>query len=113
MSGFKNFLLRGNLIEVAVAFIMAASFATVVTTFVAWLTDQLPNSVDDVFTNDKNSFGAFMNALIAFVILGAIVYFLIVVPYTKARERFFPAEASGPTEIDLLTEIRDSLANRP
>lgn len=113
MSGFKNFLLRGNLIEVAVAFIMAAAFATVVTTFVAWLTNELPESAQEVFGNDENSFGAFMNAVISFVILGAIVYFLIVVPYTKAKERFFPAEASGPTEIDLLTEIRDSLAHRP
>jgi large conductance mechanosensitive channel len=112
MSGFKNFLLRGNLVEVAVAFIMAAAFGTVVTTFVAWLTDRLPKSLDDVFTNDPNSFGAFMNALISFVIVGAVVYFLIVVPYTTAKERFFPAEASGPTEVDLLTEIRDSLVTR-
>jgi len=112
VSGFKNFLLRGNLVEVAVAFIMAAAFGTVVTTFVAWLTDKLPKSLDDVFTNDPNTFGAFMNALISFVILGAVVYFLIVVPYTQAKERFFPAEASGPTEIDLLTEIRDSLATK-
>jgi len=112
MSGFKNFLLRGNLVEVAVAFIMAAAFGTVVTTFVAWLTDKLPKSLDDVFTNDPNSFGAFMNALISFVIVGAVVYFLIVVPYTTAKERFFPAEASGPTEVDLLTEIRDSLVTR-
>ncbi|WP_183100303.1 MscL family protein [Nocardioides pelophilus] len=112
MSGFKNFLFRGNLIEVAVAFIMAAAFATVVTTFVAWVTNQLPKGVDNIFSNEENSFGAFMNALIAFVIMGAIVYFVIVVPYTRAKERFFPAEASGPTEIDLLTEIRDSLAHR-
>jgi len=112
VSGFKNFLLRGNLVEVAVAFIMAAAFGTVVTTFVAWLTDKLPKSLDDVFTNDPNTFGAFMNALISFAILGAVVYFLIVVPYTQAKERFFPAEASGPTEIDLLTEIRDSLATK-
>jgi len=112
MSGFKNFLLRGNLVEVAVAFIMAAAFGTVVTTFVSWLTAQLPEGVEDVFTNNENSFGAFMNALISFVILGAVVYFLIVVPYTQAKERFFPAEASGPTEVDLLTEIRDSLATK-
>ncbi len=54
--------------------------------------------------------GEFINALIAFVILAAIVYFLIVVPYTKAKERFFPAEIEGPSEVELLTEIRDSLA---
>jgi large conductance mechanosensitive channel len=112
MTGFKNFLLRGNLVEVAVAFIMAAAFGTVVTTFVAWLTDQLPKKLDDVFTNDPNSFGAFMNALIAFIILGAVVYFLIVVPYTKAKEKFFPVEAGGPTEVELLTDIRNALVTR-
>ncbi|MEZ0578005.1 MscL family protein [Nocardioides sp. MH1] len=112
MSGFKNFLLRGNLVEVAVAFIMAASFAAVVSTFVAWLTAQLPDGVSDVFSNDKNSFGAFMNAVIAFVILGAVVYFLVVLPYTKAKDKFFPVEAGGPTEIELLTDIRNALTSR-
>ena len=110
MSGFKNFLLRGNLIEVAVAFIMATSFAAVVTSFVAWLTDQMPDTASKYFSNDPKSFGAFLNAVIAFVLLAAVVYFFIVVPYTKAKERFFPAEAAGPTEVDLLTQIRDSLA---
>lgn len=110
MSGFKNFLLRGNLVEVAVALIMALSFAEVVNTFVAWLTAQLPESLDSVFSNTANSFGAFVNAVIAFVILGAVVYFLVVMPYTKAKERFFPGEVAGPSEVELLTEIRDSLA---
>ena len=50
MTGFKNFLLRGNLIELAVAFIMAAAFASVVTAFTAWLTGLLPGT-DDVFAN--------------------------------------------------------------
>lgn len=111
MSGFKNFLLRGNLIEVAVAFIMATAFGAVVTAFVAWLTSLLPKSATKYFS-DTEPFGAFMNALIAFVLMAAVVYFFIVVPYTKAKERFFPAEAAGPSELDLLTQIRDSLANR-
>ena len=112
MSGFKNFILRGNLIEVAVAFIMAASFGAVVTSFVAWLTDQMPKSAAEYFSNDPKTFGAFLNAVISFVLLAAVVYFFIVVPYTKAKEKFFPAEAAGPSELDLLTEIRDSLAAR-
>lgn len=112
MSGFKNFLLRGNLIEVAVAFIMATAFASVVSTFIAWLTAQLPKSASNVFSNDPNSFGAFLNAVISFVLIAAVVYFLVVVPYTKAKARFFPEEAAGPTEVELLTEIRDSLATR-
>lgn len=113
MSGFKKFLLQGNLVDIAVAFIIATAFGAVVTTFVAWLTDQMPKSMDDVFTNEANSFGAFLNAVIAFVILAAVVYFLIVTPYTKAKERFFPdaPEAQSP-EVELLTQIRDSLAAR-
>lgn len=109
MTGFKDFLLRGNLVEIAVGLIMALAFAEVVNTFVAWLTAQMPASLDSVFSNEPNSFGAFLNAVIAFAILGAVVYFLIVLPYTRAKERFFPGEVAGPSEIEVLTEIRDTL----
>lgn len=111
LSGFKNFLLRGNLIELAVAVIIGAAFASVVTTFTNWLTAQLPSGVSDYFDNTENSFGAFMNAVIAFVIMAAVVYFFIVVPYTKAKERYFPSAPPGtPEDIKLLGEIRDLLA---
>lgn len=111
MSGFKNFVLRGNLVDLAVAVIIGTAFGTVVLTFTNWLTAQLPEGAQDVFGNEKNSFGAFMNAIIAFLIVAAVVYFLIVIPYTKAKERFFPAEAEGkPADIALLEEIRDLLA---
>lgn len=110
MTGFKNFMLKGNLIELAVAFIMAAAFATVVTTFVAWLTSMLPKAASDAF-DGKTEGGAFGNALIAFILISAVVYFLIVMPYTKAKERFFPSEEPGaPADVQLLTEIRDLLA---
>ena len=109
MSGFKNFLLRGNLIDIAVAFIIGAAFATVVGAFTAWLTSLMPDSLDDVFSN-TTYFGAFMNAVIAFVLVAAIVYFFVVVPYTRARERFFPSPPPGtPEDIELLREIRDLL----
>lgn len=110
MDGFRSFLLRGNLIELATGLIMALAFAEVVATFTNWLTSLLPDSADDFFSNVPNSFGAFLNAVVAFAIMGAVVYFFIVVPYTKAKERFFPAEVSGPGEAELLTEIRDLLA---
>ena len=111
MTGFKNFLLRGNLIELAVAFIMGAAFATVVTAFTAWLTSLLPGGTD-AFDGDE-PLGAFLNALIAFILISAVVYFFIVMPYTKAKERYFPAEEPGePADVALLTEIRDLLAQR-
>ncbi|WP_457191914.1 MscL family protein [Nocardioides sp. P5_E3] len=112
MSGFKAFVLKGNLIEIATGLIMALAFAAVVTTFTAWLTGLLPSS-DDFFTDEVGSFGAFLNALIAFLIMGAVVYFFIVVPYTKARERFFPTEEAGAApDVALLEEIRDLLRAR-
>ena len=108
MTGFKNFLLRGNLVELAVAFIMGAAFATVVTAFTAWLTSLLPGGTD-LFAEDSEA-GAFLNALIAFLLLAAVVYFFIVVPYTKAKERYFPSPEPGePADVALLTEIRDIL----
>lgn len=113
MSGFKNFILKGNLIEIATGLIMALAFAAVVTTFTAWLTGLMPDSASSYFSTEAQSFGAFLNAVIAFLIMAAVVYFLIIVPYTKAKERFFPAEEEGtPADVALLEEIRDLLATR-
>ena len=113
MTGFKNFLLRGNLVDLAVAVIIGTAFAAVIAAFTAWLTGVLPGA-DETFKNvELGDFGFFLNALISFVILGAVVYFLIVLPYTKARERYFPSPAPGtPEDIKLLQEIRDLLAAR-
>ncbi|GCD89509.1 MscL family protein [Nocardioides sp. LS1] len=117
MTGFKNFILRGNLVELAVAFIMAGAFAAVVTATVALIMD-LVGKVGGTpdfsnYTPHGIHVGAWLTALIAFLIMAAVVYYLIVMPYTKAKERFFPAEPTGtPADIALLTEIRDLLATR-
>ena len=113
MSGFKNFVLRGNLIEISTGLIMALAFASVVTTFTAWLTGLMPDSASEYFSTEEQSFGAFLNAVISFLIMAAVVYFFIVVPYTKAKERFFPSEEAGtPADIALLEEIRDAIKAR-
>ncbi len=118
MKGFKEFILRGNLVELAVAFIMAVAFAAVVTAFVQMILDivgKLGGSPDfSGYAPGGVHVGSFLTALISFLILAAIVYFFVVVPYMKARERFMPTEAeSAPTEdITLLTEIRDLLRDR-
>ena len=112
MSGFKAFILKGNLIEIATGLIMALAFAAVTTTFTEWLTGLLPVN-EDFFSDEVGSFGAFLNAVIAFLIMAAVVYFFIVMPYTKAKERFFPAEEPGtPADVALLEEIRDLLRAR-
>ena len=112
MTGFKNFLFRGNLVDLAVAVIIGTSFGAVVTAFTAWLTSQL-GGAKSVFNGAAlGDFAFFVNALISFVILAAVVYFLIVLPFTKAKERYFPSPAPGtPEDIVLLKEIRDLLAN--
>ena len=115
MTGFKNFILRGNLVELAVALIMALAFTAVVTATVNLLMDIVgkiggqPDFSD--YAPGGVSVGAWITALISFVILAAVVYFIIVMPYTKARERFFPSEEPGtPPDVQLLEEIRDLLA---
>lgn len=111
MTGFRNFLLKGNLIDLAVAVIIGVAFGLVVSTFTNWLTAQMPESASEIFSNQENSFGAFLNAVIAFVILAAVVYFFVVTPYIKAKDKFFPSEEPGtPEDIALLQEIRDLLA---
>ncbi len=110
MSGFKNFILRGNLVDLAVAVIIGVAFGAVVKTFTAWLTGLMPDNASEYFSTEAQSFGAFLNAVISFVLLAAVVYFFVVTPYVKAKERFFPSEPSGtPADIALLEEIRDLL----
>ena len=115
MTGFRNFVLKGNLIEIAVGLIMALAFAAVVTAFVAWLTSLMPDSVSNIFS-DTEPFGAFMNAVISFLLIATVVYFFIVMPYTKAKEMMRKDEGeevtAAPEDVVLLTEIRDLLRER-
>ena len=111
MKGFKDFVMRGNLVELAVAFIMAAAFAAVVTTFTHWLLSLIPAGATNF---GDTEFGLFLTALVSFLVIAAVVYFFIVTPYEKAKARFGKqeAEASAPDDIVLLKEIRDLLASR-
>lgn len=116
MSGFKKFLLQGNLVQLAVAFVIGAAFAAVVTSFTAVVMDLIGKvGGKPDFSNwvpGGVHVGAFLTALIGFVIVAAVVYFFIVVPYTKAKERYFPDPEPGATELDVLVEIRDALQNK-
>lgn len=115
MTGFKNFILRGNLVELAVAFVMAAAFAAVVTATVALLMDvigKLGGTPDfSTYAPGGVHVGTWITAVISFVLMAAVVYFVIVKPYTEAKERYFPSPEPGtPEDIKLLQEIRDLLA---
>src|SRR4051812_14672973 len=100
LKGFKDFVLRGNLVELAVAFIMATSFAIVVTATVAMVMDvigKLGGTPDfSNYTPHGIHVGAWLTAVISFVILAFIVYFVIVVPYQKARERMSRGTEEAP-----------------
>jgi large conductance mechanosensitive channel len=117
MSGFTNFVLRGSLVELAVAFIMGTAFATVVTALVdlmMGLIGKIGGQPDfSAWKPGGLPLGAFVTALVGFLILSAVVYFLVVKPYTLAKERYFPTEDAGtPADVAVLEEIRDLLASR-
>ncbi len=121
LEDFKDFLLRGNLIELAVAFVMAGAFGAVVTSFTENIIMQIvalifgqPSFDSLVLTIGDTPilYGAFLTVLINFVFIAAAVFFFVVKPYNayKARAEASADEApSGPSEIDLLVEIRDAL----
>jgi large conductance mechanosensitive channel len=115
MSGFRNFILRGNLVEVAVAFVMAAAFAAVVQSLVAVILGLIGKAGGHPdFSSYKPGgllVGVFITSVISFIVIGAVVYYFVVLPYTRAKERYFPGEPEGtPADIALLEEIRDLLA---
>jgi large conductance mechanosensitive channel len=92
MGGFKKFLLRGNLVDLAVAVVIGLAFAALVTALVTDLITPLiaaiggkPNFDNLTFTVNHSQFfyGKFLNAAISFVIIAAVIYFLVVVPVTK------------------------------
>lgn len=120
MKGFKDFVLRGNLVELAVAFIIGAAFATVVTAFTKVIIEILAKAggapdFDQWKPGGLVSVGPFLTALVAFLIMAFVVYFFIVKPYEAAKERMFPAEGDAGTidpNTELLREIRDGLRER-
>jgi large conductance mechanosensitive channel len=117
VKGFKDFIMRGNLIELAVAFIVGAAFATLVTAFTAIVVELLaklggaPN-FDTWRPGNLTTVGPFLTALFAFLLMAFVVYFFIVKPYELAKQRYARKEEdAAPDESTvLLREIRDLLA---
>jgi large conductance mechanosensitive channel len=117
MNDFKQFLLRGNLVDMAVGVVIGLAFAAVITALVADLITPLiaaiggqPNFSGLTFTIHKSHFlyGAFVNALIAFVVIAAVVFFLVVKPVNAlmARRRTEPPVDATTRECpECLSEI--------
>jgi large conductance mechanosensitive channel len=119
--GFRDFLFRGNVVELAVAVAIGTAFTALVAQFGRSFINPLINLVgggtkaSGTFRVRSQVFdwGSFVNAVIVFVITATILYFVIVVPMQRVMDRLRRKEerekASEPTDIELLTEIRDLL----
>lgn len=114
MRGFRDFLVRGNLIELAVAFIMGTVFAAVVTAFTKIVLDILGlivrvEGLSDLAVRGINV-GNFVTTLITFVLTAAVLYFVVVVPYNRlSQTRTAEEPEKAASAEDLLAEIRDLL----
>jgi large conductance mechanosensitive channel len=100
MAGFKKFLLRGNVVDLAVAVVIGAAFGAIITAFTSDLLTPVISAIAGkaslaslTFTIHHSVFlyGAFLNAIIAFAIIAAVVYFFVVVPIGKLLDRYKPA----------------------
>ena len=127
LKGFKDFIMRGNVIDLAVGVVIGAAFTAIVTAF----SDNIINPLiaglggsefgfgfNAIPGNDATflNFGALLTAIINFLLIAAVVYFFIVAPMNKFNEmreaRLETSAEPEVTEADLLTEIRDLLAEQ-
>ncbi|BDH55966.1 large-conductance mechanosensitive channel protein MscL [Tsukamurella sp. PLM1] len=122
LKGFKDFLLKGNVLDLAVAVVVGAAFTAIVTAFTDHIVQPLIASIGGgkdvqglawqiVDGNDKTivDIGAVLTQAINFVLVAAVVYFILILPYERMKARFAP-EKAAEDEVDVLVEIRDLLA---
>jgi large conductance mechanosensitive channel len=121
---FRDFLMKGNLLELAVAVVMGIAFGLVIKSLVDNLITPIIGMVggsdfsSETFSINGSTFkwGQFVNDLITFVLTAGAVFFFIVKPVNAIMNRTRKPEIDGvtaPTQEELLTEIRDLLARRP
>jgi large conductance mechanosensitive channel len=122
--GFKDFILRGNVVDLAVAVVIGAAFGSIVTSFTQRIMQPLINAITppespgfgvQIVPGKESTYidvASVISAALNFIIVAAVVYFLIVLPLNHLKERRKRGEEPGPTEstdVELLTEIRDLL----
>ena len=126
LKGFKDFVMRGNVIDLAVAVVLGAAFTAIVNAVVKGLITPVIAAIfgkpdltqvgNFTLNNAQFSLGLILDALFNFLIIAAAVYFIIVLPTNKLLERLAqgrePEQESPSPEVLLLTEIRDSLRAR-
>ncbi len=121
---FQEFIAGGNVVDIAVGFVMGAIFTALITSFVDTIIMPIvaipfgePSFDTIVWTvNDSQILvGSFLTALVAFLLTALGLFFFFVKPINLYRQRTTKAveeEPAGPTEVELLTQIRDSLRDR-
>lgn len=121
LKGFKDFVMRGNVVDLAVGVVIGVAFAGVVESFTASFLKPLINLVGgadikgviELPGDQQITWGAFLSVLIGFVITAAVVYFLVIVPMNRlaqmGKRNQTPEPEITSEEIVLLREIRDAL----
>ncbi|MEH6794879.1 MAG: large conductance mechanosensitive channel protein MscL [Rhodococcus sp. (in: high G+C Gram-positive bacteria)] len=121
IKGFKDFLLRGNVVDLAVAVVVGAAFTAIVTAFTTNIVNPLVAALGGSneygfgfnITSSPESFvniGAVITAIINFVIIAAVVYFVLILPVNTAKKRFVSQPEKELSDVDVLVQIRDILA---
>ncbi|OZD56112.1 large conductance mechanosensitive channel protein MscL [Rhodococcus sp. 06-1460-1B] len=121
LKGFKDFLLRGNVVDLAVAVVVGAAFTAIVTAFTSNIINPLVAAIGGSneygfgfnITSSPESFvnvGAVITAIINFIIIAAVVYFVLILPVNTAKKRFVSQPEKELSDVDVLVQIRDILA---
>jgi large conductance mechanosensitive channel len=122
LKGFKEFLARGNIVDLSVAVVIGTAFTALVTAFTSKVLQPMINRIGagkdkeygflqiDIGGGQVMDFSAVLTAAINFLLVAAVVYFLVVLPYNTLRRRG-EVEQAQDTELSMLTEIRDLLAS--
>ena len=126
IKGFKEFVMKGNVVDLAVGIAIGVAFTTLVAAFGTYFVNPIvavaggdnARGFGFEITNEATfvNIGAIINALIVFVVTMAVIYFAIVVPMEKMqslRRRGEEEPEATPEDIALLREIRDALQRRP
>jgi large conductance mechanosensitive channel len=123
LKGFKDFIMRGNVVDLAVGIVIGAAFTAVVSQFTKSFLEPVLKLIGAgenraggewrIGHENVIAWGAFVNAVITFLLTAAALYFLVVFPMNRLAERRRRGEEPPPAapseEIKLLTEIRDAL----
>ncbi|WP_110588291.1 large conductance mechanosensitive channel protein MscL [Microbacterium suaedae] len=126
--GFKEFIMRGSVVELAVAVVIGTAFTAIVTAFVEFIVNPLLGAfvptgnlsewvieIPGIFATAQLGIGGIIQAIINFLAIALVVYLALVMPMNKLAARRAagaPAEEIPPTQEELLTEIRDLLAKK-